>query len=156
MVPQTETAEDEYEGKVGPNRRRMPIDRHGITHKVEIHDEIHGGVQEGYITANCQDDGTLGEVFLQGFGKSGSTLEGWVQLCALLLSTALQYGAEFPVLARKVSHMKFPPHGKTDNPDIPYCRSVPDYLMHWLVLRFGDDELGAELRKIDQELEGIV
>lgn len=141
------------EGVVGPHRRPMPTERQGITHKVEITDEASGHLQEGYITANVYEDGTLGEIFLQGWGKAGSTQEGWVQLSAILLSTAIQYGAEFPVLARKISHMKFPPSGTTNNPEVPHCRSVPDYLMRWLVSRFGDDNLKEDLKRIDKELE---
>ena len=151
--PKTDTAEDSYEGAVGPNRRPMPVTRTGFTEKVEIHDETTGHWHEGYIIANRYADGTLGEVFLQGFGKEGSTLEGWVQLAAILFSTALQYGAEFEVLARKISHMKFPPYGPTSNPQIPHCRSVPDYIMHWLVLKFGTAKLRGELHAIDEELD---
>lgn len=153
MNPKTPNAEDEMEGEVSPQRHRMPSDRVGLTHTVKIQDEVTGQTQEGYIHGNVNEDGDLMEVFLSGFGKSGSTLEGWTQLAAILLSTALQYGAEFPVLARKISHMKFPPYGPTDNPEIPRCRSVPDYIMHWLVFRFGTTELWEELQAIDKELE---
>lgn len=152
-MPKSPHAEDSFEGVVGPYRHRMPRDRAGINHKVEILDETHGGMLEGYIIGNLHEDGSLGEVFLQGFGKEGSTLDGWVQFSAILFSIALQYGAEFAMLARKTAHMKFEPYGKTTNPEIPYCRSVPDYLVRWLALRFGDDKLRAELDEIHKKLE---
>lgn len=152
-MPKTPNAEDEFEGEVGPQRRRMPVERQGLTHKVEIQDTATGRWQEGYITANVNEDGELGEVFLAGFGKAGSTLEGWTQVAAVLFSIAIQYGAELPMLARKLAHMNFPPNGPTNNPEIPHCRSVPDYVLHWLALRFGDDDLRADLVRIDKELD---
>src|SRR3954447_17165771 len=103
-------AEDSYEGEVGENRLLMPTDRHGFTHKVEIY-AVNGGVQEGYITGNYDVDGELGELFLHGFGKEGSTLEGWTQVAAILFSMCIQYGGEFPVLVRKLAHMRFDPYG---------------------------------------------
>lgn len=129
----------------------MPVNRTGITHKVEIMSTT-GGVHEGYITANRRDDGSLGEIFLTGFGKSGSTLEGWTQFAAILFSVALRHGADFEKLTTKIAHMKFEPYGPTNNPEIPFCNSVPDYIVRWLALRFGTPELHAEIERIAQEI----
>lgn len=148
-MPIHPNAEDDYEGFVSTQRRRLPVDRKGVTHKVEIGPRKH----EGYIIANCHEDGTLGEVFLHGFGKQGSTLDGWVQTTALLLSIALQYGAELPMLARKISHMKFEPYGDTNDPEIPRCRSAPDYILRRLALDFGTPQLNKELQAIFNNLE---
>jgi hypothetical protein len=124
--------------------------KNGLTHKCEIGPSP---AQEGYITANVDEDGKLIEVFLHGWGKSGSTLEGWVQLFAFLFSEALQHGVEFDHLARTISQSKFPPGGETSNPEIPKCHSVPDYLCRWLALRFGNAELLNELTAHDKENE---
>lgn len=140
------------EGEVGERRRKMPDDRAGRTHKIEIRDETDGTLYEGYVTANLHEDGTLGEIFLHGFGKEGSTLEGWTQVAAILFSIALQYDAEFPMLARKLAHMKFPPYGYTSERGIPWCSSVPDYIVRWLALEFGGVELNEELARIAKEL----
>lgn len=129
----------------------MPVDREGKTTKVEITD-LQGFVHEGYITANRNEDGSLGEVFLTGFGRAGSTLEGWVQWSAMLFSICLQYGAEFPMLARKTAHMKFEPYGNTTDPKIPWCNSVPDYIVRWLVINFGDAWLQTDMAKITKEM----
>lgn len=110
--------------------------REGVTTKVEITSATTGEVQEGYITAN-EVDGKLFEVFLTGFGKAGSTLEGWVQLSAVLLSLAIQSGAELSELVSMIEDMKFDPYGMTNHPDIPECSSVPDLVMKWLALKFG-------------------
>lgn len=142
------------EGAVGEQRERMADERVGITHKFTVYSET-GGEFSGFIIANRKDDGRLGEVFLHDFGKQGSTLDGWVQTAAILFSIALQYGAEFPMLARKLAHTKFEPFGATDNVQIPYCRSVPDYIMRWLVLHFGTDELRAEMDRIHERLLSV-
>jgi hypothetical protein len=117
---------------------------------VEIRAE--SGLFEGYVFANSHEDGTLGEVFLAGFGKEGSTLEGWVQLSAVLFSIAIQYGAELPMIARKIAHMRFDPYGPTSDPQIPWCASVPGYVVHWLALRFGAPDLADEMRAIAEEM----
>jgi ribonucleoside-diphosphate reductase alpha chain len=35
--------------------------------------------------------------------------------------------------------MRFDPEGMTNNPEIPFAKSMPDYLMRWLASRFIDD-----------------
>lgn len=121
------------------HRRRMPVERRSLTHKVTI------AGQEGYITAGLYDDGSLGEIFIAGFGKEGSTQLGWINSWAIAVSHALQYGSSLRSLARKYHLMRFEPHGRTDNPAIPHCLSVPDYVFRWLVYHFGDDELKKEI-----------
>jgi hypothetical protein len=136
-----------------PTRRRLPTERNGLTRKVEISTPL--GVVEGYIIANRHPDGHLSELFIQGFGKEGSTLDGWVQLASLLFSVGLQYGAEFPVLARKIATMHFEPFGKTTDEEIPWCASIPGYIVQWLALRFGTSQLCAELAQITAEMREL-
>lgn len=139
-------AEDTMEGEVGPEREVLPEDRDGITHKAVI------GGYEIYMTANRYPDGHLGELFVHGFGKEGSTMLGMVNAFAIMASIAFQYGAELPMLARKFAHMNFEPNGDTDNPDIPYCHSLPDYIFRWLAFNYGDTELKRDLAMIDLEM----
>jgi ribonucleoside-diphosphate reductase alpha chain len=48
-------------------------------------------------------------------------------------------------LVRKFSYMRFEPEGMTSNPEIPFAKSMPDYIMRWLASRFLDAELQEEL-----------
>jgi ribonucleoside-diphosphate reductase alpha chain len=48
-------------------------------------------------------------------------------------------------LVRKFSYMRFEPEGMTSNPEIPFAKSMPDYIMRWLASRFLDVELQEEL-----------
>ncbi|HEV7770670.1 MAG TPA: vitamin B12-dependent ribonucleotide reductase, partial [Solirubrobacterales bacterium] len=40
---------------------------------------------------------------------------------------------------RKFSYMRFEPEGITGNPEIPFAKSLPDYIMRWVASRFIED-----------------
>lgn len=126
-------------GEDGPRRRRMPRTRQSITHKFLI------GGHEGYITAGMYDDGTVGEIFLTDIGKEGSTLRGMMNSFATAISIALQYGVPLQKLVEKFGYMRFEPEGVTGNTEIPFAKSLPDYIMRWLASRFLDIEAQEEL-----------
>jgi ribonucleoside-diphosphate reductase alpha chain len=132
----------------------MPKERQSLTHKFSI------AGHEGYITAGMYEDGSVGEIFLTDIGKEGSTLRGMMNAFATGISIALQYGVPLETLVRKYSYMRFDPEGITGNPEIPFAKSMPDYIMRWLGSRFCDAELQEELgiltpevrqRKLEQE-----
>ena len=125
--------------EVGPARKRMPRERQSITHKFSL------GGHEGYITAGMYEDGTVGEIFLTDIGKEGSTLRGMMNSFATAISIALQYGVPLETLVRKFAYMRFEPEGITTNPEIPFAKSMPDYIMRWLASRFLDEEVQEEL-----------
>jgi ribonucleoside-diphosphate reductase alpha chain len=41
--------------------------------------------------------------------------------------------------------MRFEPEGMTSNPEIPFSKSLPDYIMRWLASRFLDVDVQEEL-----------
>ncbi|MDX6588981.1 MAG: ribonucleoside-diphosphate reductase alpha chain, partial [Solirubrobacterales bacterium] len=116
-----------------PVRRKMPRERESITHKFSI------AGHEGYITAGKYDDDTVGEIFLTDIGKEGSTMRGLMNAFATAISLGLQYGVPLEVFVRKFSYMRFEPEGMTGNPEIPFAKSLPDYIMRWLASRFIED-----------------
>jgi ribonucleoside-diphosphate reductase alpha chain len=116
-----------------PERKRMPRERESITHKFSI------AGHEGYITAGKYEDGSVGEIFLTDIGKEGSTMRGLLNAFATAISIGLQYGVPLDVFVRKFSYMRFEPEGMTLNPEIPFAKSMPDYIMRWLASRFIDD-----------------
>ena len=132
--------------KAPPKRRRMPRERQSITHKFSI------GGHEGYITAGMYDDGSVGEIFLTDIGKEGSTLRGMMNSFATAISISLQYGVPLETLVRKFSYMRFEPEGMTSNPEIPFAKSMPDYIMRWLASRFLDTDLQEELGILTPEV----
>jgi ribonucleoside-diphosphate reductase alpha chain len=132
--------------KAPPKRRRMPRERNSITHKFSI------GGHEGYITAGMYEDGSVGEIFLTDIGKEGSTLRGMMNSYATAISISLQYGVPLETLVRKFSYMRFEPEGMTSNPEIPFAKSMPDYIMRWLASRFLDADVQEELGILTPEV----
>jgi ribonucleoside-diphosphate reductase alpha chain len=132
--------------EAGPMRKRMPRERQSITHKFSI------GGHEGYITAGMYEDGSVGEIFLTDIGKEGSTLRGMMNSFATAISIALQYGVPLETLVQKFSYMRFEPEGITGNPEIPFAKSMPDYIMRWLASRFLDTDAQEELGILTPEV----
>jgi ribonucleoside-diphosphate reductase alpha chain len=130
-----------------PKRKRMPRERQSLTHKFSI------AGHEGYITAGVYEDGTVGEIFLTDIGKEGSTLRGMMNAFATSISIALQYGVPLETLVRKFSYMRFDPEGITGNQEIPFAKSLPDYIMRWLASRFLDVDVQEELGIMTTEVK---
>jgi ribonucleoside-diphosphate reductase alpha chain len=116
-----------------PIRKKMPRERESITHKFSI------AGHEGYITAGKYEDGSVGEIFLTDIGKEGSTMRGLMNAFATAISLGLQYGVPLEDFVRKFSYMRFEPEGITGNPEIPFAKSLPDYIMRWVASRFIED-----------------
>lgn len=116
-------------------RRRLPDERHSLTHHFSI------GGQEGYVTVGLYEDGAPGEMFIR-MAKEGSTVSGLMDSFATAVSLALQYGVPLKVLCDKFSHTRFEPSGWSGNPKIGYAKSLMDYLFRWLELRFLKGEQG--------------
>jgi ribonucleoside-diphosphate reductase alpha chain len=125
-----------------PIRRRLPDDRPAITHKFSI------AGHEGYITVGMFDDGTPGEIFLV-VAKEGSTISGLMDAFATSISLALQYGVPLKALIDKFSHMRFEPSGYTKNREIPFAKSIMDYLFRWLASKFLAPEDRAQVGIIE-------
>ena len=141
----TTTSTDELQAAVvaaeaRPARRKLPDERHAITHKYSI------AGHEGYITVGMYEDGKPGEIFLV-MAKEGSTISGLMDAFATSISMALQYGVPLEALVEKFSHVRFEPSGFTKNPEIPYAKSITDYIFRWLASKF----LSAE----HQEAAGV-
>jgi ribonucleoside-diphosphate reductase alpha chain len=143
-----ETQEAETEVAMAePVRKKMPRERESITHKFSI------GGHEGYITAGKYEDGTVGEIFLTDIGKEGSTMRGLLNAFATAISLGLQYGVPLETFVQKFSYMRFEPEGMTQNPEIPFAKSLPDYIMRWVASRFIEDtETLEELGIMTQEV----
>jgi ribonucleoside-diphosphate reductase alpha chain len=112
-----------------PQRRKLPDERQSITHKFSI------GGHEGYITVGLFEDGTPGEIFIT-MAKEGSTISGLMDSFATAVSYGLQYGVPLKFFVDKFSHVRFEPSGWTGNPQVPYAKSIMDYMFRWLGAKF--------------------
>jgi ribonucleoside-diphosphate reductase alpha chain len=112
-----------------PIRRKLPDERHALTHKFDI------AGHEGYITVGLFDNGQPGEIFLV-MAKEGSTISGFADAFAQAISYALQYGVPLQALVDKFSHVRFEPSGMTRNPEIRFAKSIVDYIFRWMASKF--------------------
>ena len=127
-----------------PLRRRLPDERRSITHKFSI------AGHEGYITAGMYEDGTPGEIFVT-MAKQGSVVSGLMDSYATAISLTLQYGVPLKVLCDKFSHSRFEPSGITNSTEVPFAKSIVDYIFRWLALRFLPREQAAEITQLRTE-----
>ena len=80
-------------------------------------------------------------------------MRGLLNAFATAISLGLQYGVPLETFVRKFSYMRFEPEGMTGNPEIPFAKSLPDYIMRWLASRFIEDtETLEELGIMTQEV----
>ena len=131
-----------------PVRHHLPAERHAITHKFGI------AGHEGYITIGMYEDGTPGEIFIV-MAKEGSTLSGVMDSFATACSMALQYGVPLQVLVDKFTHTRFEPSGFTSNPQVPYAKSIMDYIFRYMASRFLTTEEAAAVGVQMQEEPGV-
>jgi len=112
-----------------PMRRRLPDTRRSMTHKFNV------AGHEGYLTVGLYDDGQPGELFIT-MAKEGSTIGGLMDSLGTATSVALQYGVPIESLVTKFTHQRFEPAGMTTNRDIPFAKSLVDYIFRWLGMQF--------------------
>ena len=112
-----------------PYRRRLPDTRKSITHKFSV------AQHEGYLTVGLYEDGQPGELFIT-MAKEGSTVGGLMNVIGTCTSMALQYGVPLITLVDKFRHARFEPAGMTSNRDIPFAKSLIDYIFCWLGCQF--------------------
>ena len=110
-------------------RRKLPEERDAKTHKFSI------AGHEGYITVGLFEDGMPGEIFIT-MAKEGSTISGLMDNFATAISYGLQYGVPLKFYVDKFSHVRFEPSGWTGNQQIPYAKSIMDYIFRWMGAKF--------------------
>jgi ribonucleoside-diphosphate reductase alpha chain len=114
-----------------PMRKRLPDTRDSKTH----HFNVAG--HEGYLTVGMYQDGSPGELFIT-MSKEGSTIGGLMDSLGTAISVALQYGVPITSLVNKFAHQRFEPQGITTNKDIPFAKSLVDYIFRWMGMEFVD------------------
>ncbi len=126
-----------------PLRKRLPDTRHSLTHKFNV------AGHEGYLTVGLYEDGGPGELFIT-MAKEGSTVGGLMDSLGTAISVALQYGVPIESLVNKFTHQRFEPAGMTHNREIPFAKSLVDYIFRWMGMEFmpGYREANAPQRAV--------
>lgn len=109
-------------------RRRLPGRVPTIRQKFRI------GNTKGYLHVGMYPDGSPGEVFLT--ARRGSTLDGFMDAWSVGVSNALQYGTPLENIVRQYEGMRFEPCGPTGCKEVPFCTSIPDFVVRWLKMEF--------------------
>ncbi|MHC4219620.1 MAG: adenosylcobalamin-dependent ribonucleoside-diphosphate reductase [Planctomycetota bacterium] len=112
-----------------PLRRRLPDTRASITHRFNV------SGHEGYLTVGLYENGSPGELFIT-MAKEGSTIGGLMDCLGTAISVAFQYGVPIESLVKKFAHQRFEPMGMTTNSNIPFAKSLVDYIFRWLGMEF--------------------
>ena len=112
-----------------PLRRRLPDTRRSLTHRFNV------AGHEGYLTVGLYEDGSPGELFIT-MSKEGSTIGGLMDSLGTAISVALQYGVPIDSLVNKFAHQRFEPMGMTTSRDIPFAKSLVDYIFRWMGMEF--------------------
>ena len=135
--------------EVRPRRVKLPDERRAWTHKFSI------AGHEGYLTVGVYEDGSPGEIFLR-MAKEGSTVSGLMDTIATMTSISLQYGVPLKALVDKFSHTRFEPSGFTNNREIPFAKSIADYVFRYLGGRFLREEPPVpDEQETDAETAGL-
>ncbi len=122
-------ASEEAVAPARPFRRRLAETRQSITHKFSV------AGHEGYLTVGLYEDGQPGELFIT-MAKEGSTVGGLMDVVGTCVSMALQYGVPLITLVDKFRHARFEPAGMTSNKNIPFAKSLIDYIFCWMGCQF--------------------
>ncbi|HSR69167.1 MAG TPA: vitamin B12-dependent ribonucleotide reductase, partial [Acidobacteriota bacterium] len=122
-----------------PAHRNLPKDHPAFQHEFRIQGF------KGFLTMGMYpDDGELGEIFLN-FAKQGSTLQGMAMAWAIAISMGLQRGVPLEDYVRMFAHMSFEPAGYTDNEQVRFATSIPDYVVRYLASRYLSPEVQESL-----------
>jgi ribonucleoside-diphosphate reductase alpha chain len=129
-------------------RRRLPDERRGITHRFTINSAELGPV-DCYVTVNVYpEDGDPGELFIK-IAKEGSSLGVLMDQLAMATSIGLQSGVPLSTFITKFKWVSFDPEGLTGSQEIPIVKSPLDYIARWLELRFARF-IERETEKVDE------
>lgn len=111
-------------------REKMPRKRKGTTYSVTI-----AGNKVHFRTGEYPD-GRIGEVYID-VAKAGSEMEALYNIIAILVSKGLQHSIPLADFIRTMKGHKIMPFGKTDDPEVPECSSILDYVFRKLEREYG-------------------
>src|SRR5205085_9695323 len=98
------------------------------------------------------EDGTQSDDCHTHIGKEVSTIKGMMNAFATAISIGLQYGVPLETFVDKFGFIRFEPEGYTGNPEIPFAKSMPDYIVRWLAARFCDTDVHEQMGILTPEV----
>ncbi|PIY92504.1 MAG: ribonucleoside-diphosphate reductase, adenosylcobalamin-dependent [Candidatus Magasanikbacteria bacterium CG_4_10_14_0_8_um_filter_42_12] len=110
-------------------KRKLPAKRSGITISSKI-----GGTKL-WLRTGEYPDGRLAEIFIDVY-KEGTVVKSMMNMFAVSISMALQYGVPLEKLVDKFTFTRFEPSGMTDHPNVKVCTSVIDFVFRILGMEY--------------------
>ncbi len=130
----------------GYTRIKLPEERPSVTHKFSV------AGHEGYLTVGLYPETKKpGETFIT-IAKEGSTISGLFDVIATLISVSLQSGVPLKTLVKKFKDLRFEPSGATSNNEIPFAKSIIDYIFKYIGTRFLPEDEREEIFGAGHEL----
>ena len=111
-----------------PIHRSLPAERESVTRKVEVHGA--NSSIEMYVTVSFYKDGSVGEIFVKA-SKKGSTLNGFANAWARMVSVALHRGIPWSDIYDMFYATRFDPSGAT-NSDLGNVHSAVDAIVRFV------------------------
>ncbi len=132
-----------------PKHRRLSNSHASVTHQFSV------AGHEGTITVGLYDDGSPGELFIR-MAKEGSTAGGIMNALASSVTIGLQYGVPLKTFIDIFRHHRFEPSGMTSNKELPFAKSIVDYIFAWMGCQFipGYREINIPQRIYKKDSEG--
>lgn len=112
-----------------PFRYHLPDERKSRTVKFII------GEYAGYFRVGLFEDGSPGEIFIN-MSKQDTEFCGFAEMWAISVSMLMQFGIPHEKIYDKFQAQDFPPHGVTNLPDVPVCKSIVDLIIKYLRINF--------------------
>lgn len=125
-------------------RRHLPIEPVGPSRRLKL------GNVETYVHVDEFEDGTPGAVFCTTMPEH-SSIDGFMEVIAILTSYALQYGVPLEKLTQKLRNVKFEPSGFTGDSLIPSAPSLPALLFRYLEKKYVDTDRATDNVALDSD-----
>lgn len=106
----------------------------GHIYKIQIADKTEGRFRCFIILAHDENH-ELRHVEIHA-SKTGSTIHGALSTLEQMINIALQAHEGLDLLIQEMEGQTFSPQGETDDPEIPYVKSVPHYLAERIKLDY--------------------
>jgi ribonucleoside-diphosphate reductase alpha chain len=110
-------------------KRKLPSKRSGITISSKI------GNTKVWLRTGEYPDGRLAEIFIDTY-KEGTVVRSMMNMFAISISLALQYGVPLEKLVEKFVFTRFEPAGMTDHPNVKICTSIIDFVFRVLGMEY--------------------
>jgi ribonucleoside-diphosphate reductase alpha chain len=133
-----------------PIRQQLPDDRRSLNHRFRVGLPGDGLHASGYLILGMYPTGEIGELFVklkrierpikletieeyqERIRELYAFMHGVMDSLAISVSLGLQYGIPIDEYINKFKYARYPPQGSTRNREIPFAKSLVDYIFTYI------------------------